>query len=247
MKPINIVYCLFIFLFLSCSSSDDESESSNSDVPSSEPPNNVAFVNMSFGGVGERAPIKGCTRLPRAGEEFYRTRLDLPTQTLIGLYGVNFNEDGSFIDSSLGIGDYSSTFSGRNKMTVVFAVVDEERANADLTIRNLDMPGEGGTSISSCSLFGWFIDGGTYEVTPRPGFEEVTAGFDKITYTVVDYSSRTLSIMIVAGDLNQSNLNVVDFFDLIKQNTVTIPILMLEYSKVEDGEFNFVQFVPGEE
>jgi hypothetical protein len=252
MKRLKRSLCLPFLLLLTlavvlnaCSSSDDGDPDSNpaGAMASSAPPNNLALVNMSFGGVGESAPIKGCQRLPRSSEAFFRNRIDLPTETMIGLFGVNFNQDGSFIDDYNEIGSYDRYDYNRNKFTAVFAVVDETQANATLTLKNLTFSGQGGTSTSTCFKFGAEITSGVLEITPMPGFKEQTGGFDKITYTVVDYSDFSLSSMIIAGDLDQSNLTVLDMFDLVKQNTVTIPILMLENSKVENGEFIFTRFV----
>jgi hypothetical protein len=241
-----VLRCLIVLLCLTSCSSDEETDPTDpaNNIASTAPPNDLVFVNMSFGGVGERAPVINCDRLPRSGEDFIRTRLNLPTETLLGLYGVNYNRDGSFPDGRNLIEGYDDLRDNRNKLTLSFAVVDEARADATLTIRNLMFSGNNGFSIVTCFKGSFGLQSGVFEITPKPGFEDRTAGFDKITFTIEDFQNTSSFLnMIIAGDLSQSNMTVPDFQDLVERPTVEIPILMIENSKVENGEFTFVRFL----
>ncbi len=235
----------FIFLLcVGCStdqntdeSSIDNSSNSNSEAtPSTDPPNNVFIVNMNASSAGDRASILGCNKLPIQNDMYLRDSLNLGNEMFFGIYGKNFNTNGSVPQGLNDIGRPSSPIQG-NKMSLTFILKDDETANAELVIKDpidgefIGVPGFG-CGDPSFELLKFDCEFRVLEEGSN-----ALGGFNTLNYSFSDTVFFGDTFYRVTSQDNNEQFGIFsEYLSALSVQDTVIKVRILETVRVEGGE-----------
>lgn len=241
------VLSIFTHILMSAScSSDDGVDDNTSDPtqqnddgnstspPSNDPPTGVFIVNMNVSGIGDRAGILGCNRLPIQNDMYLRDSLGLADEMFFGIYGANYNEDGSFPQGLNDFGGPSSPIQGRNKMSLTYILKDDETANAALIVR--DALGGKTIGIPSTGCGDPAFDLSKYDCEFRvlEQGSDALGGFDKINYSYEDVPFFSEMYYRIIGDGQYQTFG--EYLSTLRVQDTVIKVRVIETVKVQDGE-----------
>ena len=235
-------------IFNACSTDDTNSENSNNNdnsnsevMPSPDPPNDVFIVNMNASSVGDRASILGCNRLPIQNDMYLRDSLGLENEMFFGIYGKNFNTDGSVPQGLNDIGGPFSNLRG-NKMSLTFILKNDETANAELVVKD-PIDGEfTGVPGFGCGDPSFELSKFDCEFRVLEEGSNALGGFNTINYSFGDtvFFGDTL-YRLTSQDNNEQFGIFSEYLSALSVQDTVIKVRILETVRIE-GEERIVTF-----
>jgi hypothetical protein len=201
---------------------------------SDEPPTDLWIINMNAAGKGEKAGIMGCSSLPVSGEANIRDSLNLGNDTFFGVFGANYNTDGSFINAFDAYPSPLSNTDDRNKVSVTFIFDESEQANAELTIKRALKHSTGG--IISCSNGSHKIDDLVISIREIQQGSGVLSNLGEVKFTDESLTEfeRVDRVYVNLGD--DFTVTVPELFEKLRAINQTYRIRIVETIIVENNE-----------